>query len=294
MKKVAIILTLNEDIHLERCIKSLKPCFQKIYVVDSFSSDRTKMIAENLSVTFLENKFINHSDQFNWALTKIDNNTEWVLRIDADEYLTNSLIKEIKEDLPKLKRSIKGVFIKRNIVFQDKLIRFGTFKSTKIIRLFRFGFGKSDGRWMDEHISVKGNLVTFKHKIIDHNLKPISWWISKHNAYANKEVFQLIKDEYLEKTNQAKKKSLKSFNKKSFYYKIPIIFRSFLFFIFRYFLCFGFLDGLRGFCFHFLQAFWYRLLIDIKYLEVKNKIKKGRLPLKEVIKTSLLIDLDNL
>ena len=292
MKKAAIILTYNESIHIERCIKSLKPFFQEIYVVDSYSSDKTKMIAENLSAIFLENEFVNHSDQFNWALNKIDKNIEWILRIDADEYLTTSLLREIEEKLPKLKPSIKGVFLKRKIVFQGKIIKFGTIKSTKVLRLFRFGFGKSDGRWMDEHIIVKGDVVTFRNKIIDHNLKPISWWISKHNSYANKEVFQIVIDEFLRNKKQTKN-YLKSDEKKYIFYKVPIIYRSFLYFIFRYFFCLGFLDGFKGFCFHFMQGFWYRLLVDIKYLEVKNKIKENKLSIKEIIKTYLLIDIDN-
>ena len=292
MQNAAIILTLNESIHLERCIRSIRPCFQKIYVVDSYSSDETKKIADNLSVIFLEHKFINHSEQFNWSLKQIDKNIDWVLRIDADEYLTPSLIKEINEKLPTINTSIKGIFLKRDIIFQDQLIRFGSIKSKKVLRLFRYGFGKSDGRIMDEHIIVKGNLVSFSNKIIDHNLKPISWWISKHNSYANKEVLQLLKNDYSKIKNQ-NKTSLISDRKKKLYYKIPIFFRSFLYFIFRYFLYLGFLDGFKGFCFHFMQGFWYRLLVDIKYLEIKQKINFKKVPLKEAIKETLSINLDN-
>ena len=132
-----------------------------------------------------------------------------------------------------------------------------------------------------------------KWESIDHNLKPLSWWISKHNSYANKEVFQIVNDEFLRSKKQTKN-SLKSDEKKYIFYRVPIVFRSFLYFIFRYFFCLGFLDGFKGFCFHFMQGFWYRLLVDIKYLEVKNKIKENKLSIKQIIKTYLLIDIDNL
>lgn len=290
MKKSAIILTFNESIHLERCVKSIQNYFDKIYIVDSFSTDKTRLIADKLPVIFLENKFINHSQQFNWALKQIDKNTEWVFRIDADEYITNALGYEISSQTYQLDKSIKGVFIPREIIFQNKLIRFGGINPTKVLRLFRYGYGRCDSRWMDEHIQVKGKTITFKNSIIDKNLKSLTWWINKHNNYASKEAYELIKSKI---SINEEKKIIKDFQNRKikYYYKSPIILRSFLYFFYRYFLNLGFLDGLRGFCFHFMHAFWYRLLVDMKYLEVIDKYKNKRYSLKEAIKETLLIDI---
>ena len=290
MKKSAIILTFNESIHLERCVKSIQNYFDKIYIVDSFSTDKTRQIADKLPVIFLENKFINHSQQFNWALKQIDKNTEWVFRIDADEYITNALGYEISSQTYQLDKSIKGVFIPREIIFQNKLIRFGGINPTKVLRLFRYGYGRCDSRWMDEHIQVKGKTITFRNSIIDKNLKSLTWWINKHNNYASKEAYELIKSKI--SINEGKK-IIKDFQNRKikYYYKSPIILRSFLYFFYRYFLNLGFLDGLRGFCFHFMHAFWYRLLVDMKYLEVIDKYKNKRYSLKEAIKETLLIDI---
>ena len=289
MKNAAIILTFNESIHLERCVASIKDYFYKIYVIDSFSSDKTKEIARKLPVFFLENKFINHSQQFNWALTQIDKDTDWVLRIDADEYITKSLGSEIFSKLEKLDESIKGVFIPRQIVFQKKLIRFGGINPTKVLRLFRYGYGTCDSRWMDEHIKVNGKTIDFTHSIVDENLKPITWWIDKHNNYASKEAYELIihKNIILNKKRNSNKLDHKKID---FYYEAPIILRSFLYFFYRYFINLGFLDGIKGFSFHFLQGLWYRLLVDIKYLEVMDKYKNKKNSLKEIIKETLLID----
>ena len=286
MKNSAIILTYNESVHLERCVKSIQNYFNNIYVVDSFSTDQTKKIAEELPVIFLENKFINHSQQFNWALNKIDKNTDWVFRIDADEYITNDLGFEIVNKLEKIDKSINGIFIPRKIIFKGKLIRFGGINPTKVLRLFRYGYGSCDSRWMDEHIKVSGKTTAFTNSIIDENLKSLTWWINKHNNYASKEAYELIKLNQLTKkiNNNLENRKIK------YYYKTPIILRSFLYFIYRYFFNFGFLDGLRGFSFHFMQAFWYRLLVDMKYLEVMDKYKNKRYSLKQAIKEALYID----
>ncbi len=286
MKNTAIILTFNESIHLERCVKSIQDYFNNIYIIDSFSTDQTKKIAEKLPVIFLENKFINHSQQFNWALNKIDKNTDWIFRIDADEYITNALGFEILNKLEKLDKSINGIFIPRKIIFKGKLIRFGGINPTKVLRLFRYGYGCCDSRWMDEHIKVNGKTTAFTNSIIDENLKSLTWWINKHNNYASKEAYELIK------LNQGSKKMNNNLENRKikYYYKTPIILRSFLYFIYRYFFNFGFLDGLRGFSFHFMQAFWYRLLIDMKYLEVMDKYKNKKYSLKEAIKEALYID----
>ena len=286
MKNVAIILTFNESMHIERCVNSIQKYFNTIYIVDSFSTDKTKKIAQKLPVIFLENKFINHSQQFNWALKQIDKNTDWVLRLDADEYITNELGFEISSKIEKIDKSIKGIYIPRKIIFQDSLIRFGGINPTKVLRLFRYGYGCCDSRWMDEHIKVNGKTTAFTNSIIDENLKSLTWWINKHNNYASKEAYELIKLNQLTKkiNNNLENRKIK------YYYKTPIILRSFLYFIYRYFFNFGFLDGLRGFSFHFMQAFWYRLLVDMKYLEVMDKYKNKRYSLKQAIKEALYID----
>ena len=290
MKIIAIILTYNEEEHIERCLKNVQDYFDQIYIVDSFSKDKTKNIALNHKVKFLENRFVNHAQQFNWALNQIDKNVDWVFRIDADEYITNELGEEITSKIEKLDKSIKGIFIPRKIIFQNKLIRFGGINPTKVLRLFRYGYGCCDSRWMDEHIKVKGKTISFTNSIIDENLKSLTWWINKHNNYASKEAYELIKSKI--SINKGKKTNKNLENRKiRYYYKSPIILRSFLYFIYRYFFNLGFLDGLRGFSFHFMQGFWYRLLVDMKYLEVMDKYRNKRYSLKEAIKKTLLIDL---
>ena len=190
-------------------------------------------------------------------------------------------------------KDIKGIFVPRKIIFQERLIKYGGFNNNKILRLFRFGYGKSDNRWMDEHIIINGETITFSNPIIDHNLKPLSWWISKHNNYANKEVYEIIKNEVNQKEIKNGSRHYKSYFNRKRYYAFPVIIRTFLYFIYRYFFRLGFLDGLEGFSFHFLQGLWYRLLVDIKYLEVKRKIKNKNISFRKVIQNYLFIDIND-
>ncbi|RUQ37848.1 MAG: glycosyltransferase family 2 protein, partial [Candidatus Competibacteraceae bacterium] len=100
MKLIAIILTFNEERHLARCIASVKDLASEIVVVDCFSTDATLEIARAHGARVVQQVWVNHATQFNWALTQLDADTDWVLRIDADEVLTPALVAEMQSRLP--------------------------------------------------------------------------------------------------------------------------------------------------------------------------------------------------
>ena len=89
-----LILTFNESQHIERCINSLKLITNNIFVVDSFSTDNTVKICENLGAKVYQRKWKNYADQFQWGLENCPIETEWVMRMDADEYIEPDLIEE--------------------------------------------------------------------------------------------------------------------------------------------------------------------------------------------------------
>ena len=272
----AFILTFNEEIHLSRCIKNLKKLTKYIYVIDSFSTDKTTEIARKESVKILYRQFDNHAEQINWALSKIDSDTEWVLRIDADEILSDELIAEIKEKLPILNEKYNGIYIPRRIKFQGHLIKYGGVFPSEIIRLFKYGSGFCENRLMDEKFVIKGKCVSLKNELIDHNLKSFSWWLKKHNSYSSKEAIEMLDLDFKFLEKNKIKKSNEFNSKKDFYYKFPLFIRAIFYFIYRYFFRLGFLDGFRGFVFHFFQGFLYRLVVDLKYFLVYNKLKRSK------------------
>ena len=123
MNITALIITKNEEIHIERCINNIKKLVSDVLIIDSFSNDNTIEIVKKLNIKFTQNKFINHAKQFNFGLSQLSQDTDWVLKIDADEILTSSLIAEIKNKLPKLDKNINGIYIKCTPIF--KIGKFG-------------------------------------------------------------------------------------------------------------------------------------------------------------------------
>lgn len=291
----ALILTKNEDIHIERCILSINKLVSKIYVIDSYSKDNTKNICQKYDVQFLENKFYNYSNQFNWGLEIIKkNNHRWVIRIDSDEIFTPKLIDEIENSLNNINHNFSGILLKRKIIFNDKILNYGG-TSTYQLRIFRPYLGFCENRFMDEHIKVKGKIKFLNEPFFDHNLKNLSWWIQKHNLYSNREVVDLLEinqiNEFLQKGNLSGNNKIKRFFKVFIYGNTPILIRAFIYFLYRYIILFGFLDGKAGLIYNFLQGFWYRFLIDAKIIELKNFSKKNNISLKESAKTVFDIDL---
>ncbi|NPA52254.1 MAG: glycosyltransferase family 2 protein [Aquificae bacterium] len=284
MKDISvIILTYNEEKHIERCVKSLKPFVKDIFIVDSYSTDRTLEIAESLGAKIYQNKWVNYATQFQWALDNCPIKTKWVMRMDADEYIEPELAEEIRRTIDKLPANIKGIYLKRKVYFQGKWIRWGGFYPHILLRIWQYGYGKIEQRWMDEHIilSEGDTILIEKGNIVDDNKNNITWWIDKHNKYATREMLDLmnIKYKFFKNDNfllkmkdpQAKKKR---YIKEKFYSKLPLGLRPTLYFLYRYFFKLGFLDGWQGFIFHFMQGYWYRLLVDVKCWEFEKKLKE--------------------
>lgn len=284
-----IILTYNEEIHLQRCLDSLQGVCEEIIVVDSYSNDKTKEIAFQNKATFVENKWINYATQFNWALDNCSISTNWVLRLDADEYLSQELQKELQNKLPALDDEISGVLLPLRRVFLGKEIKRGT-GGIELLRLFRNGIGRSEVRWMDEHIVLsEGKTTRFDNGFSDDNLNDISWWTNKHVGYALREAVDLLDIELglMNKMNSEKnlnEQAMKKRNLKLSYAMKPLFLRSFIYFLYRYIFKLGFLEGKEGFLWHFLQGWWYRTLVDVKVYEIKKACGKDV----EKIKTYLL------
>ena len=283
-------MTYNEAKHLDRCFASLLALDAEIHVIDCFSSDDTLTIARRSGAIVHENAWVNHAEQFNWGLTQLPNTIDWVLRLDADEYLTPALVDEINKKLSACSDDVGGISIPRRINFLGKLIKYGGVNKIHTVRLFRAGQGRCENRWMDEHIVVQGKLLKFKNELIDENLNPISWWVEKHNGYASREAVELLNLRYgfmpydsIAKLSTKSQASLKRWVKENLYSKTPLGLRAFAYFVYRYILLGGFLDGSRGFAFHFLQGFWYRYLVDIKISEVERSMQSQNLSVQEAI-----------
>jgi len=196
MTLTVVILTKNEERHITRALASVSSIADRYVVVDSGSDDRTVEMAEARGARILVNPFVTQAQQFNWALDQLPSDTEWVLRLDADEIVTEPLAKQIKETLPKLGTDTKGIYVSRRMHFLGRPIRWGGLFPIRVLRVFRHGVGRCEDRWMDEHILVDGATADLSDEIIDDNLNSLTWWTEKHNAYASREVVDLLNLEY--------------------------------------------------------------------------------------------------
>ena len=283
-----VILTKNEEKNLRKCVESFKGAAKRFVIVDSFSTDGTEKLCEELNrelnaigarLDFYRNKWVSYADQLNWGLNNTDITTAWTMRMDADEELTQELAAEIDGKLDNLPADVSGVILRRRVYFMGRWIKHGGRYPELLLRIFRTGRAYCELKLMDEHMILQeGKTVNFKYDLIDNNQKNLEWWTAKHNWYSNREVLdhqmtlENAMDESLENdatsSSQAK---MKRVVKNGGYYKLPKFFRAHLYFIYRYYFKLGFLDGPEGRIFHFLQAYWYRFLVDAKLYECEKK-----------------------
>ncbi len=275
----AIILTKNEEIHIERCIRSVQTICSEVLVVDSFSTDRTCEIASAMGVRVVQHDFINQAQQFNWAIDNLPINTEWIWRVDADEYIELRLAEGIVEVLKRCAANVNGIYVNKKIIYLGKSLLHGGWYPAQQIKLIRKGHGRSENKPMDEHLVVIDGITTsVDADQTDENLNTLTWWIEKHNKYADREVLNMLSMEYGLDDETSKGVEPKfcgngAERKRWFklkYAHLPLYWRPFLNFFYRYIIRLGFLDGNHRW--YVLQCFWYRYLVDAKIYELKKSL----------------------
>lgn len=266
-----IILTKNEETDIERCIRSVEGWVKRIVIVDSGSTDRTVEIAERLGVEIVRHEpFVDYGRQFNWAIDNLRIKTTWVFRLDADEVITPELRKELEKELEHhATDDVSGFMMRYKVEFMGRYLMHGGFYPFQKITIFKYGKGRFEERAMGEHIVLsEGRCIYLKNDAIHHTLKTLDLYINKHNWYATREVQDYFdvrsgRENALLDGQPERAKKLRD----GLYYRLPMFLRAKLFFWYRYYLRLGFLDGTPGYIFAFLQAYWYRTLVDAKIYE---------------------------
>lgn len=296
-----IILTFNEEQHIARCIESVRPFAHEIFIVDSHSTDRTVEIAQSLGAQVFSNPWVNHATQFNWALDNLPVSGDWVMRLDADEYVTEELAQEIMSRLPDMAPSVSGVYVARRIYFMGKWIKYGGIYPIRMLRIWRRGIGRCEQRWMDEHIYLldTGTKVFIHGDIVDDNQNSITWWTTKHNGYATREMIELLnirmgvaKRDGIDSSDTKQQESRKRWVKENIYSRLPLGLRALAYFLYRYIVRGGFLDGYRGMIFHVLQGFWYRFLVDVKVYEFESRMRAEGLDAKTLLRKEYGVEVE--
>lgn len=266
-----IILTKNEETDIERCIRSVESWVKRIVIVDSGSTDRTVEIASRLGVEVVRHEpFADYGRQFNWAVDNLRIKTTWVFRLDADEVITPELRKELEKELEHhATDDVSGFMMRYKVEFMGRYLMHGGFYPFQKITIFKYGKGRFEERAMGEHVVLsEGRCVYLRNDAIHHTLKTLDLYINKHNWYATREVQDYFdvrsgRENALLDGQPERAKKLRD----GLYYRLPMFLRAKLFFWYRYYLRLGFLDGTPGYIFAFMQAYWYRTLVDAKIYE---------------------------
>ena len=249
-----IILVGQEKLHIRRCLERLRDLNpRQIFVVESQPSDGTHEIAVEMGAATTFNKWPGlQSVQFNWALGNLPIESKWILRLDADEYLTDDSIEWLKANLEGIDEKVGALEFTLERKFMGGVIRHGT-NGIQMVRMFRNGRGRYAETLMDERIVFEGEKLSVPVVFYDDNLNSLEWWKEKHRGYAKREAQQAM---------ESLKSGVWTDPRKARYYKLPPYFRAFAYFCVRYFLKLGFLDGVAGWRWHFWQGLWYRWLVD--------------------------------
>ena len=252
----AIILTLNEERNIERCLECIDN-IDDVVLVDSLSADETIGAARRArpDVRVFEHRFIDFGDQRNWALGNTSPVHEWVLFIDADEFCTNSLIKEIA-DFVRHPGDHVGAYIAGRNYFLGRWLRRSTMYPSYQLRLLKNGHVTFQKEGHGQREVTKGPLryleSNWNHEAMS---KGLHQWIERHNNYSSDEVDLILRlrREELKPTSLMRKDPIERRRAlKILAARIPL--RPLMRFTYTYFIKLGFLDGYPGFIYCCLRV----------------------------------------
>lgn len=263
-----IVLTYNEEKNIRDCLESVNGWADEIFIIDSLSGDRTVEFARHYTDKIFSHPFENYARQRNWAQTSLPIKNDWVLHLDADERPSPQLVSEIK-NIFSANVDIDGFMMPRKTIFRGRWIRHGGHYPSYHLRLFRKDKGKSEERYYDQNYIVAGKTAMLKGDLINMVTSDIAALIGKYKV--NLEAREILYNNNRVLNLELKNNPIGRINwlRYNIYYKAPIFMRAVLYFLYRYFLRLGFLDGAEGLVFHFYQGFWFRFLVDMKIFELK-------------------------
>ncbi|TET38196.1 MAG: glycosyltransferase family 2 protein [Planctomycetota bacterium] len=173
-----LIPTFNEEENIRECLESVSWA-PKIFIVDSFSTDRTLDIAGEFTDNIVRHEYVNSAAQKNWALDKID--TEWVLIVDSDERVTPGLREEILSTLASPRHD--GYHIRRVNHFLGRRIRHCGWQRDRVLRLFRTSRGRYENKAVHAEVQLNGTAGRLKEPLIHYPYRTLSQSFEKMSRY---------------------------------------------------------------------------------------------------------------
>ena len=268
-----VILTLNEELNLPRCLEAISWC-DDVLIVDSFSSDATLKIAAEHGVRVVQRAFDSFAGQRNFAVEHCELRYEWIFHLDADEVMTPDLSAEILGCIAATDKDAYRVSSK--LMFHGKFLRHAGLFPWYQVRLGRRGklrftqVGHGQRERLPSHTigTLKNSLLHFPFE------KGLDDWIEKHNRYSTAEarenVYGYADDDFpiLDLLSIATDRRRRA--AKKLFRRLPC--RATIRFIYMYLFRGGILDGKAGFTYCRLLA-WYEWLIVLKEREMKARAR---------------------
>jgi glycosyltransferase involved in cell wall biosynthesis len=275
------VLTYNEERNLRACLESITGLSDDVHIIDSHSTDRTLEIAREYGCSVHHRAFDTFPRQCNWALDNVSFKHEWILRLDADERVTPDLARELKDTIASVPSDVTGIAVKKRLYFMGRWIKHGRMYPMLRMCIHQRVAGRYDELGYDGQFVLKsGRTITAQHDFFENNLNnDLPFFTRKHMDYSENEARELI--------NQAGAGGLtpRLFGNKiertrwlrlNVYNRTPLFVRPFVYFIYRYLFCLGFLDGTPGLIFHILHGFWYRFYVDARIWEIRERWQEKR------------------
>ena len=276
----AVVLTLNEERNLPGCLASLAGWVREIFVVDSGSTDGTLAIAREAGATVFQHPFEHYGAQRNWAIDNLPIAAPWTLHVDADERITPELCESITAALARGSASlgqIDGFLVSRRTMFMGRWIQHGGHYPAWHLRLVRTGAARCEDRLYDQHFYVAGAVQKLQGDLIDTLTPDLATFTARHLRWAALEAAEqeapadavgrirgkLATDNAIERRRWLR----------DWYARLPLFVRPTAYFLYRYIVRLGFLDGRAGLVFHVLQGFWFRFLVDALIFE--RRVRRG-------------------
>jgi glycosyltransferase involved in cell wall biosynthesis len=252
-KLSVVIITLNEEENIGRCLASVRAIADEIVVVDGLSKDKTVEICNAFGCKVISREFKGFSDQKQFAVDQARN--DWVFVLDADEEVTEELRSEISGLLSKDQIPCNGYKTPRALYYLGRVLRYSGVGEKPVLRIFNKRVGKFNSAPVHEEIIVEGPIGILKHRMIHYSYRDLSHHLQKTDVYTSHAASGYVKRG-------------KHFPKPWVAFKFPVTFITY------YFFRGGFLDGYPGFMWSFFAAFYGSLklakAIEMEERNVKN------------------------
>ncbi len=275
-----IILTYNEELNLPATLDSVCGWAAQVFVVDSFSTDRTLELAKSYGVEVHQHPFEDWATQRNWALDNLPIRVPWVLFLDADERVTSSLAEEIGRILPRTPPEVVAYYIDRHFFFMGRWLKHGGYSPNWVLRLVRPERTRVIPAGDREYFQVSGMARYLKGHLIHDDLRGLDFWITKHiriSSMAARRFVSPVAHRISGPTGELEG-HWRIWLRQNAVERLPLLMQPFAMFFYRWVLRLGFLDGTQGFVYYFLHDLWYPLLVSAKVMELRRRQEESAQP----------------